>query len=213
MALISLGAVERARQIARQNVSVLADAVRQGYQIVATEPAAALALTREYPHLLDDEDVLLVAQNTSEACSYLWKLHQLGQLELDLRPINMTVGYHQPCHLRALEGGIPGANLLRLIPGLSVRELPSGCSGMAGTYGMKRENYRNSLRAGWELVSAMRSPSVQIGTTECSCCKLQMEQGTRKVTLHPIKLLALAYGLTPEVANMFTPSGEDLISR
>jgi FAD/FMN-containing dehydrogenase/Fe-S oxidoreductase len=213
MAMITMGAVGRARRIAASNVSLLADAIRQGYQVVASEPAAALALTREYPYLVDDEDALLVAENTSEACSYLWRLHQSGQLELDLKPVNLTVGYHEPCHVRALQGDSPGANLLRLIPGMSVQELAAGCSGMAGTFGMKRENYRSSLRAGWRLISAIRTPAIQVGTTECSCCKLQMEQGTRKVTVHPLKLLALAYGLMPEVASLLQSSSEDLVAR
>ena len=71
---------------------------------------------------------------------------------------------------------------------------------MAGTYGLKRENYRNSLRAGWPLISAIREPDLQIGATECSTCKMQMEQGTDKPTVHPLKLMALSYGLMPEVA-------------
>jgi FAD/FMN-containing dehydrogenase/Fe-S oxidoreductase len=214
MAVITAGSLDRARRIAKHNVALLADAVRQGYKIVATEPSAVLALTREYLALLDDEDALLVSQNTTEACSYLWKLHQGGKLELDLKPINLTVGYHEPCHVRALQDGrTPGANLLRLIPGMVVDEIDAGCSGMAGTFGMKRENYRSSLRAGWGLISAMRSPKLQVGTTECSCCKLQMEQGTAKPTIHPLKLLALAYGLMPEIATQLQTPGEDLVSR
>jgi FAD/FMN-containing dehydrogenase/Fe-S oxidoreductase len=213
MAMISLGALERARRIAEANTRLLADAVRQGYHVVATEPSAALALKREYPQLLDDEDARLVAQNSSEACSFLWKLHQSGQLALDFRPLNLTVGYHEPCHVRALETGTPGANLLQLIPGLTVRRFSSGCSGMAGTFGMKRDNYRSSLRAGWGLISNMRSPDIQLGTTECSCCKLQMEQGTSKSTMHPLKLLALAYGLLPEIGRTRTLSGEDLVAQ
>lgn len=214
MAMITAGSLTRARRIAARNVSLLADAVRQGYKIVATEPAAVLALTREYLALLDDEDALLVSQNTVEACSYLWKLHQSGNLELDLKPVNLTVGYHEPCHVRALQDErTPGANLLRLIPGLTVREIDAGCSGMAGVFGMKRENYRSSLRAGWDLISAMRAPTLQVGTTECSCCKLQMEQGTTKPTMHPLKLMALAYGLMPEVATQLQAPGEDLVSR
>lgn len=210
MSRISLGAIEDAKRIARANVTLLADAVRQGYHIVATEPSAALALTHEYPNLLDDEDTRLVAENTSEACSYLWRLHQTGKLELDLRPVNVTVGYHQPCHLRALTGASAGEQLLRLIPGLSVLRIDKGCSGMAGTFGLKRENYRSSLRAGFGLISALREPAVQVGTTECSACKLQMEQGTTKPTLHPLKLLALAYGLKPEFAALLTARGEEL---
>jgi Fe-S oxidoreductase len=65
---------------------------------------------------------------------------------------------------------------------------------MAGAFGLMRENYRNSLRAGWGLISAIRSPDLSVGVTECSACKLQMEQGTTKPTVHPLKILALAYG-------------------
>ena len=71
MPMISLGALGQARKVAEHNVALLAEAVRQGYHIVATEPSAALALTHEYPALLDDDDARLVAANTSEACTYL----------------------------------------------------------------------------------------------------------------------------------------------
>jgi len=80
---------------------------------------------------------------------------------------------------------------------------------MAGTFGLKRENYRASLRAGWGLISAMRDPAVQLGTTECSACKIQMEQGTTKPTIHPLKILALAYGVMPELQSLVSArSGE-----
>ena len=211
MPMLAVGAVAKARPIARRNVQLLAEAVRQGYHVVATEPTAALALTREYPQLLDDEDAQLVAQNSSEACSYLWRRHQQGVLELDLKPLNVTIGYHQPCHLRALCVGSPGENLLRLIPGITVRNIEQGCSGMAGTFGLQRENYRTSLRVGRGLIAALRDPALQLGATECAACKLQMEQGTTKPTVHPLKLLALAYGLMPEISALLSASSEDRI--
>jgi len=211
MAKIALGDAERARSVAAKNVAALADAVRQGYTIVTTEPSAALCLTHEYLHLLDDDDARLVAANTVEACSYLWRLHEVGRLELDLKPQNYTVGYHLPCHLRALNVGSPGEQLLGLVPGLTVRRIERGCSGMAGTYGLRRENYRSSLRAGWGLISAMRDPAIEVGTTECSSCKMQMEQGGTKPTVHPLKILALAYGLMPEVEKLMRARVPELV--
>ena len=203
------GALDYARELAEHNVTLLAEAVRQGYHIVATEPTAALCLIREYPQLVDDDDARLVAENTSEACSYLWKLHTLGRLQLDLQPINMVLGYHMPCHLKALAAGPAGKNLLGLIPGLQVRHIEEGCSGMAGTYGLLRHNFRNSLRIGRGLFARLRDPEIQAGTTECSACKMQMEQGTFKPTIHPLKMLALAYDLMPEVETLLsTPSGK-----
>jgi Fe-S oxidoreductase len=211
MSLIALGALDRVRRIAGRNITLLADAVRQGFHIVAIEPAAALCLTHEYPLLVDHPDAQLVAANTSEACTYLWRLHQTANLGLDLKPVHASLGYHLPCHLKALNVGTPGLNLLRLIPGLAVKTIDRGCSGMAGTFGLKRENYRTSLRVGWGLISSLRDAAIQAGTTECSACKIQMEQGTTKPTVHPLKLLALSYGLMPEVAQLLTARGEELV--
>jgi Fe-S oxidoreductase len=212
MPMIAAGALEPARDVAAQNVAALAESARQGYTIVATEPSAALALTHEYPALLaNDEDALVVAQHTQEACYYLWQLHMRGGLKLDFKPQRISVGYHVPCHLRALGVGAPAENLLRLVPGIRVSRLEKGCSGMAGLWGAKQDNYRASLRAGRDLISTVRDGPFQIGTTECSTCKMQMEQGSTKPTVHPIKLLALAYGLMPEIEDLVRSSGQSLV--
>lgn len=211
MPAVAAGARDRARKIAEHNVALLAEAVRQGYHIVATEPSAALCLTHEYPQLIDDDDARLVAAHSSEAGSFLWKMHTLGQLQLDFRPLNVTLGYHLPCHLRALKVGSPGENLLGLIPGLRLHRLDGGCSGMAGTFGLLHKNYRGSLRAGLKLIARLRRPDLQAGTTECSACKIQMEQGTSKPTIHPAKLLALSYGLMPEIAKLLNSPSQELI--
>ena len=87
MAAIADGALDLARRFAQKNVSVLAEAIRQGYHVIASEPAAAVCLQREYPQLLDDEDAALVAQNTTEVCSYLWRMHTVGKLQLDFKPV------------------------------------------------------------------------------------------------------------------------------
>jgi FAD/FMN-containing dehydrogenase/Fe-S oxidoreductase len=199
MTKISLGDVERVKRLVVPQLRRLADAVRQGYTIVATEPTAALCLQHEYPNLFPSDDAKLVASNTQEAGHYLWEMHNRNELQLDFKPLNMSVIYHTPCHLRALDLEYSGTKLLELIPGLSVLQADSGCSGMAGVYGLKRENYRNSLRVGWGLISTMQKTPAQIGSTECASCKLQMEQGVDKPTIPPIALLAYAYGRLPEV--------------
>jgi Fe-S oxidoreductase len=210
MAQITLGDVERAKPLVRENIKLLADAVRQGYEIVCTEPSAALALTHEYLNLIDDDDARLVAKHTHEVCAYLWRLHQSGQLELDLRPVNISLGYHTPCHIKALGSESAGKELLRLVPGLAVDAFERGCSGMAGIFGLKRENYRASLRAGWGLILALRNPEIEFGATECSTCKMQMEQGTTKPTIHPLKILAYSYGLMPEIDKLLKSRSEEL---
>jgi FAD/FMN-containing dehydrogenase/Fe-S oxidoreductase len=199
MTKIAHGDIDRVRKLITPQIRLLADAVRQGYTIVTTEPTAALCLRHEYPQLLDNDDARTVASHTKEAGMYLWEMHTRNELELDLKPLTVSLIYHTPCHLRALDPDHTGMRLLQLIPGLSVQHADAGCSGMAGTYGMKRKSYRTSLRVGWGLISAMQSTTAQIGSTECSSCKLQMEQGVDKPTIHPIALLAYAYGRLPEV--------------
>jgi Fe-S oxidoreductase len=211
MPMISRGALEPARELARHNSAVLAEAVRQGYTIVATEPSAVLALTREYPALLpDDADAKSVAEHTVEACHYLWQLHQRQQLRLEFKRLDAKLGYHAPCHLLALGVGTPAENLLRLVPGLAVQRLEHGCSGMAGTFGLQRKNYRKSLRMGLPLLTALRRMPLTAGTTECSTCRIQMQHGTDRPTIHPIKVLAVAYGLMPELRRHLFSGGREL---
>lgn len=210
MPSISQGAVTMAARLAHKNVKALAEAVRQGYTIVATEPSAVMALTHEYLNLLDSDDAKIVAENTREACEFLWDLHHHGELELDLKPMNLTVGFHVPCHLRAMHDASYGQRILQLIPGLSVRPIEKGCSGMAGTFGLTRNNFRSSLRIGWDLIVAMRGKQIQIGSTECSACKMQIEQAGNKAVVHPIKLLAKSYGVLEPDTDLFSPSSQDL---
>jgi len=210
MTKIAHGDIDRVRTLIAPQIRLLADAVRQGYTIVATEPTAALCLQHEYPQLLDHEDAKVVAANTKEAGIYLWEMHTRNELELDLKPLNVSLIYHTPCHLRTLDPDHTGMRLLQLIPGLAVQHADAGCSGMAGTYGMKRKTYRTSLRVGWGLVSSMQSTAAQIGSTECTSCKLQMEQGVDKPTIHPIALLAYAYGKLPEVRTWIQRRNEGL---
>ncbi|MGI9515847.1 MAG: heterodisulfide reductase-related iron-sulfur binding cluster, partial [Pirellulaceae bacterium] len=211
MSLISAGVIDRAKKIATRNVEMLAEGVRQGCHIVTSEPSAALALKHEYLHFLSDDDARMVAENCTDISNFLWQLHLKGDLELDFKPLNYTVGYHLPCHQRALGPIVAGMQLLDLIPGLQVERIEKGCSGMAGIYGLIRPNYRRSLRAGLGLISAVRAPHVMAGVTECSTCKIQMEQGTVKPTLHPVKILALAYGLMPELEDLFERRSQSLV--
>lgn len=205
MARITSGDLKGARKIARRNVRLLADAVRQGYTVIATEPAAVLCLKHEYPNLLDDEDAHLVAEHSHEACHYLWSLHENDRLSLEFQNLDAVIAYHQPCHLRVLDPHQVGSRLLELIPGVEMQRIEAGCTGMAGTWGLQRKNYRNSLRIGWPLISAMRSARVSMATTECSACKMQIEHGSGQPTIHPLKLLAYAYGRMPKIAEEFKP--------
>ena len=107
---------------------------------------------------------------------------------------SLRVAYHQPCHLKAQQIGNPALELLREIPGVEVIDLAAGCCGMAGTFGMKVGTYGLSMKAGapsspasaaWPLILA----------SECSTCRMQLAHATGLATVHPVELLAEAYGL------------------
>jgi Fe-S oxidoreductase len=82
---------------------------------------------------------------------------------------------------------------------------------MAGTFGLKAENYAVSLAAGRPMLTELGERDIQYGSTECSTCRLQMEDGARKRTLHPLQYLALAYGLMPELARRLQQPIHDLV--
>ena len=197
MPMVAEGDLAAARRLARVNMRVLAEAVRLGYRIVCTEPAAVTCIRHDYPLLVEDDDMQRIIDNTCDAATFLWELHREGRLRLDFNPVAGRLLYHTPCHTRLGTGGSHAEHLLRLIPELSLDATDHGCSGMAGTFGLAREHYRASLRAGLGLVTAVRSGGIDAGATECSACRLQMEQGSSKPTVHPIKLLAKSYGLLP----------------
>jgi len=84
---------------------------------------------------------------------------------------------------------------------------------MAGTFGLKAEHYAVSLEAGRAMLDELRRPRVLHGSTECSPCRMQMEDGGGKRTLHPAQYLALAYGLVPEIARRLHEPIRQLVLR
>ncbi len=211
MAMITAGDLVAARQLADANLRELCELVREGHQIVCTEPAAAFCLSQEYPLLIDHPDVKLLSSRVVEAGQFLRNLHAAGRLRTDFSPVQVVAGYHTPCHLRALEASTPFADLLSLIPGLTLRRIEKGCSGMAGAFGLTQAHFETSLQIGAGLIEEMQSPDILLGITECSSCKIQMEQGTVVPTIHPLKLLALAYGLMPELKRRLQPGTKRLL--
>ena len=213
MAPLAQGDVETAREAAQNNLLQLVELAREGCAIVCSEPTAALMLRKDYLDLLDDSDARLVAGQVVELTSFLWELHQNGRLRTDFGRLDVGVGHHVPCHLKALGKPAAGPALLALIPGLRVLTIDVGCSGMAGTFGLKAENYGLSLEAGRRMLTELGRPGVLFGSTECSTCRMQMEDGGRKRTLHPVQYLALAYGLMPAMARRLTEPIGDLVLR
>jgi FAD/FMN-containing dehydrogenase/Fe-S oxidoreductase len=211
MAPLAYGDVEAARETLQHNLRILAESARDGYPILCSEPTAARMLRFDSLDLLDEPDARLVAEHTVEFTTYLDQLRRQGRLQTDLQPLPFAVGHHVPCHLKSLGQGVAGPALLALIPEMTVHTIDVSCSGMAGTFGLKARNYVVSLEAGRPMLEKLLRPSVLFGATECSTCRLQMEDGARKRTLHPAQYLALAYGLMPDLLRRLHQPIRDLV--
>ena len=195
MPAIAYGSLKRARRRAGYNIRHLAGPAREGLPIVATEPTAAFCLKEAYGFLQDGEDVELVAENTYEAFQYLRMLYERGELSTEFQEVGRKVAYHAPCHLKALQIGRPALEILHLVPGLEIMEIDDGCCGMAGTFGLKKENREVSLRIGRRLFETLKESGAELVASECSTCRLQIEEATGLKTVHPLLLLREAYGV------------------
>jgi Fe-S oxidoreductase/FAD/FMN-containing dehydrogenase len=201
MAPLTNGDVETAREMVERNLRLFAELAREGFPILCTEPTAAVMLRHDAVDLLGDVEAEAVAAQVVEFTAFLWDLHQQGLLRTDFRRIDVSIGHHVPCHIKALGRPAMAPALLSLIPGVRVGTIDVSCSGMAGLFGLKSGQYETSMAAGRPMLAELRRPEYLFGSTECSACRLQMEDGSGKRTLHPAQYLALAYGLVPGVAD------------
>jgi len=191
---IVYGDVKRARKDLAYNVKQLAQAVRDGFKIVCSEPSAALCLKDELRHFVAGEDAELVSQNTYELMNYLLSLHAKDKLKPATKPVSEKYVYHLPCHLCAVGNGTASIKLLQQLCGVNVVDLKAGCCGLAGTFGMQKKNYELSSMIAAGLKEALERTQTKYVLTECSACKMQIEHVSDKIVRHPIKVLAEAYG-------------------
>jgi len=171
-----------------------------GIPIVGTSTSCTLTLKEEAPELLDafDEESRLVAEQTFDLSEFLLNLHARGELNTGFRPINLRAVYHPPCQYRAHRVGHPSLELLRLIPGLEIVESRAACCGIAGTYGFKVEKYEIAMQVGQPLFEMVRATGGPIAICDSETCRWQITHGSGVPSVHPMELLALAYGYEPE---------------
>ncbi len=200
MPKLDIGDVQNTRDYhAGYNVKQFAAYIRQGYDIVVPEPTCSMMIKTEYPQLLDSEDARLVADHTYDLAEFLMKLKRENKLKLDFKEPPPRLAYHQPCHLKIQNMGNRSLELLRLLPGTKVEFINKGCCGVDGTWGFKKDYFEMSLQVGSGMISGMQE--AQSGdmpaqpVADCSFCGLQIEKGAGLKTLHPIEVIALAYGL------------------
>jgi anaerobic glycerol-3-phosphate dehydrogenase C subunit len=191
---IVYGDVKTAKKDLSYSVKYLAAAVKNGYKIICSEPSAALCLRQELRHYVDSVDAKIVSENTYELMEYLRELLRQGKLNKPKRTFLQEYVYHTPCHLFATGAYGASIELLQKLCNIPVTDLKAGCCGLAGTFGMQKKNYELSERIAQSLKDALDNTSAQSVLTECAACGMQIEHISGKHALHPIKVLAKAYG-------------------
>jgi len=194
--LLSNGEFHAARKYHQSNVRSLVEYARQGIPIVGTSTSCTLTLKEEAPELLDmhDEDTRLVAENTYDFNEFLLKQYEEGRLNLDFQPIPLELPYHIPCQYRAHRLGKPGLEVLGLIPGLKIVDGGHTCCGIAGTYGYKVEKYGIAEAVGEPLFEWVKGFGAPLVVCDSETCRWQITHGTGLPAVHPVELLAAAYG-------------------
>jgi len=183
------GDLKTARKDMAYNVRQLEPYVRKGCKVVCSEPSAALCLRDELRLMLDSEAARLVSEHTIELMDYVGGLlEETGAIEKnDL--VWPSMAYHAPCHLKSLR---PAHQSLQILDraGVKVRDLKSGCCGLAGTAGMQQKNRDLASAIGKPLKEAIERSGAEVIVTECAACRMQIEHLGGKPVQHPIKLLA-----------------------
>lgn len=196
--LQSNGEFDAARRYARANIAKLAPYVREGYLIVGTSTSCTLTFKHEYHAVLGvagaDHD--LVSGATYDFFEFLQRLEAAGQLKTDFRPVTRAaLVYHAPCQFRTHGVGKPAADLLRLVPGVQVAETQAECCGVAGTYGLKAEKYQIAVDVGRGLFREIRDSGAPTIACDSETCRWWLAQHTGLPAVHPVEVLAEAYGL------------------
>ncbi|MBI3928326.1 MAG: FAD-binding protein [Armatimonadetes bacterium] len=179
--MISKGLVEPARARARENLRRLRPYVERGIPIVGLEPSCILSMRDEYRDLVPGAET----ESLGRACLTFEEF--LGDVELPLARCAEPILLHGHCHQKALVGTGPSLQLLRRLG--EVREVDSGCCGMAGSFGFEKEHYEISRAIGESrLLPAVRAHRGHVVAAGVSCRQQVLHfAGVR--AYHPAELL------------------------
>jgi Fe-S oxidoreductase len=197
-AQLSKGLVREARDLAVRNVKLLAGVVTAAEPLIGIEPSAILSFRDEYPDLVP-EDLAPAARGLAEHAllidEFLAREAAAGRIDAHaFTDAQRSIKLHGHCHQKALASLAPSVTALSLPRNYTVEVIPSGCCGMAGSFGYEREHFELSMQIG-ELVlfPAVRSAAADVliaapGTS----CRHQVFDGTGRHALHPVEILHAA---------------------
>lgn len=192
---ISKGLLVKAAAIAQKNVKTLAPLVGPERPLIGIEPSAILSFRDEYPELVGKE-LKKEAEKLSDQSylleEYLLKLFEKNGFGKELfTDKKAQLKLHGHCQQKAISSTAPTLKVLSIPKNYSVTEIPSGCCGMAGSFGYEKEHYDLSMSVG-ELVlfPAVREAGKEtILVAAGTSCRHQIKDGTGRKALHPAEIL------------------------
>ena len=192
---LSKGLLEEARELARKNVALYKDLITDETPLVGVEPSAILTFRDEYPDLLRGEEkqsAKLIGHNTFLIEEFLAREVESGAIDLELfQKQHATIKVHGHCQQKALSSLTPVKIILTRMGSNQVHMIPSGCCGMAGSFGYEKEHYDISMQIG-ELVlfpAVRKQPDNVIIAAPGTSCRHQIKDGTGKKALHPVEII------------------------
>ena len=192
---LAVGRVDEAKAEARRTLAALRPFVARGVPVVGLEPSCLLTLRDEFTVLLPGAETEALAERALLFEEFLTAEREAGRLVLDLGPIRAKRALlHGHCHQKAF--GAMGAveSALRLVPGLEVETIESGCCGMAGAFGYAAETYEISMKMGeLALLPAVRAAGEDtLVVADGTSCRHQIRDGAGREALHVARVLQQA---------------------
>lgn len=192
-AYISKGFMQQAKKLANKNVAIFKNLISEETPLIGVEPSAILGFRDEYPRLATDKaSAEKLAQNTFLIDEFLQTEIKNGNiLPSQFVSEPKTIKLHGHCHQKALSEIKATFDLLNLPQNYKVTIIPSGCCGMAGSFGYEKEHYEVSMNIGEQtLFPAVRKASEEtIIAANGTSCRHQIKDGTQRQALHPVSIL------------------------
>lgn len=192
---LSKGLAKEAKQIAVKNIDHLKTVAEEGIPIVGIEPSAIVTLRDEYLDLANP-DQLLSARKIADSAflidEFLASEMEKGKLGKDkFKEDKKLIKLHGHCHQKALSSMVYTKKILSIPANYTVQLIPSGCCGMAGSFGYEKEHYEVSMKIG-ELVlfpTVRQQPAEVIIAATGTSCRHQIKDGTGRTAVHPVEIL------------------------
>ncbi len=197
MPKLELGDLDTVEKFKNANLPLLAEAVADGWDLIAPIPSCVLMFKQEIPLLFPEDALALkVKKAMYDPFEYLMLRHKAGALKTDFRNGLGKVSYHVPCHQRVQNIGLKTRDVLQLVPGTTI-DVIERCSGHDGTYAVKSEYHRISMKIAGPVVSRVEQSGCDHYVSDCPMAGHQIENGLREKRQpeSPFALLRHAYGI------------------